>query len=60
MLRKIINVLICVIMIFNTCYVSKAKSLNKQIDKEVFSDEFGDYYEDKDFFISTQKKMINI
>lgn len=38
------------------CYVAKSENLNENQYGKVFSDEFGDYYEDEDLFIAAQKK----
>lgn len=38
------------------CYVAKSENLNEHQYGKVFSDEFGDYYEDEDLFIAAQKK----
>lgn len=43
-------------MVLNICYVVKSESLNEKQYGKVFSDEFGDYYEDDDLFIAAQKK----
>lgn len=59
MLKKFINVLLCILMVLNICYVVKSESLNEKQYGKVFSDEFGDYYEDDDLFIAAQKKIIN-
>lgn len=56
MLKKFINVLLCILMVLNICYVVKSESLNEKQYGKVFSDEFGDYYEDDDLFIAAQKK----
>lgn len=56
MLKKFINVLLCILIVLNICYVVKSESLNGKQYGKVFSDEFGDYYEDDDLFIAAQKK----
>lgn len=56
MLKKCVNLLLCILMVFNMCYVAKSENLNENQYGKVFSDEFGDYYEDEDLFIAAQKK----
>lgn len=56
MLKKCVNLLLCILMVFNMCYIAKSENLNENQYGKVFSDEFGDYYEDEDLFIAAQKK----
>ena len=39
MLKKFINVLLCILMVLNICYVVKSESLNEKQYGKVFSDE---------------------